>query len=73
MKKIEVFKTNVVHEETADVILKEIGAHQPKYKCNFDLDDCDKVLRIENASGNVDAQLIFKILEKNNHKGAILE
>ncbi len=73
MKTVEVFKTNVLNKDTAQSILAEIGSHQPEYKCNFDLDDCDKVLRIENAGGRIDAELVFKILEKNNHSGAILE
>ena len=73
MRAVEVFKTNVLNKRAAKAIMEEIGLHQPQYKCNFDLEDCDKVLRIENASGRVDAQLIFTILEKNNHEGAILE
>ena len=70
---IEVFKTNVVSKRAAKTILKEIGSHQPEYKCNFDLEDCDKVLRIENARGQVNIELIFNILEKNNYRGAIFE
>ncbi len=73
MNMIEVFKTNVISKRAANTILEEIGLQQPHYKCNFDLEDCDKVLRIENNSGNVDAQLVFNILEKNNFQGAILE
>lgn len=73
MGAIEVFKTNVISKRAAKIIVDEIGFHQPEYKCNFDLEDCDKVLRIENAGGNVDAGLIFSILEKNNHQGSILE
>jgi hypothetical protein len=73
MSIVEVFKTNVGSKRAAKIILEEIGFHQPNYKCNFDLEDCDKVLRIENSSGKIDAQLVFSILEKNNYKGAILE
>lgn len=73
MKTVEVFKTNVAHKRAAKTILAEIGTHQPGYKCNFDLDDCDKVLRIENKNGMIDAKLIFYILKKNNYKGSILE
>jgi len=73
MRTVEVFKTNVLHKRAAQTILTEIGMHQPDYKCNFDLDDCDKILRIENASGNIDAQLIFSILERNSYEGSILE
>jgi len=47
MSAVEVFKTNVLNKRAAKVILEEIGMHQPDYKCDFDLDDCDKVLRIE--------------------------
>lgn len=73
MGAVEVFKTNVVHKRVAKAIMEEIGMHQPEYRCNFDLDDCDKVLRIESAGDNVDAQLVIGILEKNNHQGSILE
>jgi len=70
---VEVFKTNVTSKRVAKTILEEIGLHQPEYKCNFDLDDCDKVLRIENSSGNVDANLIFKIVTNNNYNCSILQ
>ena len=70
---VEVFKTNVLSKRAAKILLLEIGMHQPEYKCNFDLEDCDKVLRIENASGNVDAALIFNILENNNYECSILQ
>jgi len=73
MRTVEIFKTNVLSKRAAKIILEEIGSHQPEYKCNFDLEDCDKVLRIESLNGKVDAQLVFSILKKNNHRGAILE
>ena len=73
MNMVEVFKTNVGSKRAAKVILEEIGLHQPGYKCNFDLEDCDKVLRIENTGGSVNAHLIFEILQNNNFEGAILE
>jgi hypothetical protein len=73
MRTIEVFKTNVVKKQAAKMILKEIGIQQPKYKCNFDLEDCDKILRVESENGIIDSQLIFTILEKNNQEGTVLE
>jgi hypothetical protein len=73
MGAIEVFKTNVGNKRAAKVILEEIGMHQPEYKCNFDLEDCDKILRIENASGKVDATLVMEIVEGKNYSCAILE
>jgi len=69
MGTIEVFKTNVISKRAAKTILKEIGSQQPEYKCNFDLEDCDKILRIENTVGQVDIGLIFNVLERNNYQG----
>jgi hypothetical protein len=43
---IEVFKTNVTTREQAKMLVKIIQLHFPGYKANFDLEDCDKVLRI---------------------------
>lgn len=70
---VEVFKTNVSSKRAAKTILQEIGLHQPEYKCNFDLEDCDKVLRVENSVGNINAQLIFEILQKSNFEASILK
>lgn len=44
---IEVFKTNVSDTATADLIRKNLQLAFPGYKINFDLQDCDKILRIE--------------------------
>jgi hypothetical protein len=73
MRIVEVFKTNVISKLAARAILVEIGTHQPEYKCNFDLEDCDKVLRIENASGRVDVNLVMEILGAKNYQCEILE
>jgi hypothetical protein len=44
---IEVFKTNVQEKNEARVIISELCILFPNAKINFDLDDCDKILRIE--------------------------
>ncbi len=44
---IEIFKTNVEKQEDADPILQQLKTLFPNYCCNFDLDECDKILRIE--------------------------
>jgi hypothetical protein len=49
---IEVFKTNVNNRTHADQIIHLIHKIFPGYKANFDLDDCDKILRID-AGKNV--------------------
>lgn len=46
---IEVFKTNVTHPAHAKMLIDVIHANFDGCTANFDLDDCDKILRI--ASG----------------------
>lgn len=51
---VEVFKTNVYDAETADEIARHLVGLIPGGRVSFDLEDCDKILRIENESINPD-------------------
>jgi len=44
---VEVFKTNVKSTQQSIIILSKIRKYFPKLRVNFDLGDCDKILRIE--------------------------
>lgn len=43
---IEIFKTNISDAAAAEKISFELGRILPNAAINFDLDDCDKILRI---------------------------
>ncbi len=45
---VEVFKTNVSEEVEAAGLINLLLAHFPDSEINFDLEDCDKILRIKN-------------------------
>jgi len=47
---VEVFKTNVTDAEVASKIVSDLSFHLPESKINFDLTDCDNILRIESES-----------------------
>ncbi|MHC0443255.1 hypothetical protein [Flavobacterium sp. 3-210] len=47
---IEVFKTNVQEVEQSNLIVGKLLEHFPNSIINFDLEDCDKILRIQAAS-----------------------
>ena len=68
---IEVFKTNVQIGQQADTLLIELHQHFPDAKINFDLDDCDKILRIEGL--NFLAERVMGLLQENGFKCRILE
>jgi hypothetical protein len=47
---IEIFKTNVEESVQAEKIVDILLEHFPDNKINFDLHDCDKILRVEGKS-----------------------
>jgi len=49
IKMVEVFKTNVTDSKIADKIISELVLYLPQSKINFDLTDCDNILRIESS------------------------
>jgi hypothetical protein len=46
---VEVFKTNVTSKHQARVLVDVIQYHFKDYRVNFDLEDCDRILRIESS------------------------
>jgi hypothetical protein len=44
---VEVFKTNVRKANDAKQIVQTLLVHLPETKINFDLNDCDKILRVQ--------------------------
>ncbi len=57
---IEVFKTNVQHREIAEQLTAILRDQFAFSNINFDLQDCDKILRVE--SEQVCVETIIKIL-----------
>jgi hypothetical protein len=51
---IEIFKTNVELEEQCHAIIAALINSSSSVKVNFDLEDCDKILRVEGHDFSVD-------------------
>ncbi|HVM86653.1 MAG TPA: hypothetical protein VMT76_00595 [Puia sp.] len=60
---VEVFKTNVEEPRQAEKLIDILSRNFPAHRINFDLDDCDKILRIE--SYNNHASGIIETLREN--------
>lgn len=54
-KMVHVFKTSVLTEIQISKLRPELDELLPDAKWNFDLDDCDKILRIDTSSDIADA------------------
>lgn len=61
---IEVFKTNVMHHDHALVLVREIHKIFRGYEANFDLEDCDRILRIKSHRGAINAKSIIAMLQR---------
>ena len=68
---IEIFKTNVEETNDANNIIELLLEHFPCSKINFDLYDCDKILRVEGRDFSNDK--VMKLLHKNGFHCEILE
>ncbi|HEY4205942.1 MAG TPA: hypothetical protein VGM31_03975 [Puia sp.] len=60
---VEVFITDVRDHREAQRLLEQIHAAFTGYKANFDLDDCDRILRILSATGLVESRRIIRLLK----------
>lgn len=60
---VEVFKTNVTEPDHANMIVRRIAAAFGNYTANFDLEDCDKILRVETNDLRVDVVMLIAMLK----------
>jgi hypothetical protein len=68
---IEVFKTNVQETAEAKSLITLLLRHFPDTKINFDLDDCDKILRVEGQRFRPDTVIL--LVRENGFRCAVLE
>ena len=67
---VEVFKTNVADNELSEKLIRKLLVHFPDSLINFDLEDCDRILRVESAS--IDPVKIINILNVNGYSCEVL-
>ena len=68
---VEVFKTNVQKKAQSKMLLCMLSEAFPSFKINFDLSDCDKVLRVE--ADNIEALRIMILVKAYGFKCELLD
>jgi hypothetical protein len=68
---VEVFKTDVQKKTQSKMLLSILSEAFPLFKINFDLSDCDKVLRVK--GNNLEALRIMILVKENGFKCEILD
>lgn len=73
MPAIEVFKTNVTHPHEAFIIEILIREVYPSYRVNFDLEDCDNIMRIKSFDRPVEIESVCNLLNRLGFEIDVLE
>lgn len=68
---IEVFKTNVVDASEAGTLVDRIHASFQSYKANFDLGDCDHILRVV-SDDMIHVRAVIELLHDSGYKIEVL-
>lgn len=69
---VEVFKTNIENPLAAQNLLVLLKDLFPDYKICFDLEDCDKILRVA-AKESISSEEIINCIMSNNFEIEILQ
>jgi hypothetical protein len=69
---VEVFRTTVTDRDLAAELIRKIENTFDSYSAHFDLDDCDKILRISTPSGKVEAPLLISLLKNAGVQAEVL-
>ena len=68
---VEIFKTNVFDQMQAEHIISMLRQHFPSFMINFDLHDCDKILRVKGESIPIDE--IVDLVSANGFHCSVLD
>ncbi|MGS2763294.1 hypothetical protein [Sinomicrobium sp. M5D2P9] len=58
---VEIFRTNITYSVPADICMLVLSRHLPHAVINFDLEDTDHILRIEDQ--NIDPDEVIHVME----------
>ena len=69
---IEVFKTNVSQPEQAHMLVETIEHVFENYAANFDLADCDHILRVQSPGPSVETPQLVRLLKRFGFDAEVL-
>lgn len=70
---VEIFRTNVMNNIAATAVIEVLARSIRSAKINFDLDDCDKILRVEFIGGYTDTFVIMDTVKNLGFEIELLE
>lgn len=68
---VEVFRTNIRRKRQAKTVMDILSKQFPLFRINFDLEDCDNILRVEGE--NICPESIAELVAENGYECDVLE
>lgn len=68
---VEVFKTNVQRKGEAKMLLLKLVQVYQEHRINFDLNDCDKILRVQGK--DISSEKVIQVLNEENYQCLVLD
>jgi len=68
---VEVFRTNVRRKRQAKTMMDILSKQFPLFRINFDLEDCDNILRVEGE--NICPESIAGLVAESGYECDVLE
>jgi hypothetical protein len=68
---VEVFRTNVRRKRQAKTVMDILSKQFPLFRINFDLEDCDNILRVEGE--NICPERITGVVAESGYECDVLE
>lgn len=69
---VEVFRTSVRSDSEAALVLAQLEATFPEHDINFDLEDCDHILRLEADVVHMDIKSVMELVKSQGFEIEIL-
>lgn len=69
---IEIFRTNITDQKNADAILEKIHSAFPGFHANFDLSDCDHILRVSSRESLICCATIICLIARLGFTAEVL-
>ncbi|MEO6188721.1 MAG: hypothetical protein ABIO82_01410 [Ginsengibacter sp.] len=60
---IEVFRTDVANAKHANKLVRVIHQHFTNLRANFDLEDCDRILRVKSIGSSLKPEALIRLLK----------
>lgn len=70
---IEVFCTNITCKNQAALILQKLSETFSNCHFNFDLEDCDNILRVESKNRTINVDSIVNMVRDSGYQISVLE